>query len=134
MHRLASIYVDIPALRPGTVGAYVLAVLSPALALALRVAIDPYVVGVQYIAFFPAVIITTLISGFRAGLLCVILSAAAASFFELQFRWTFYIEYPGEVLALLLFILATLSTVIVIAGMRFAVEGYQELRRELEPR
>jgi hypothetical protein len=62
MKRLVSIYVDIPALRPGTVGAYALALLSAALALALRIALDPYVVGVQYITFFPAVIITTLIS------------------------------------------------------------------------
>jgi two-component system, cell cycle sensor histidine kinase and response regulator CckA len=131
MKRLASIYVDIPALRPGTVGAYALALLSAALALALRVVIDPYVVGVQYITFFPAVIITALISGFRAGVLCVIVSAAAANFFVLPPRWSFYIEHPGEVLALLLFILATLSTVILIAGMRFAIEGYRELGRKL---
>jgi PAS domain S-box-containing protein len=131
MKRLASIYVDIPALRPGTVGAYALALLCAALALALRLAIDPYVVGVEYITFFPAVIVTTLISGFRAGLLCVILSAAAASFFVLPPRWTFYIEHPGELLALSLFILATLSTVILIAGMRFAIEGYRELSRKL---
>jgi PAS domain S-box-containing protein len=134
MRRLAAIYVDIPALRPGTVGAYALALLSAALALALRVAIDPYVVGVPYITFFPAVIITTLISGFRAGLLCIILSAAAANLFLLPPRWSFYIEHPGEVLALLLFILATLSTAILIAGMRFAIEGYQELSRRLEHR
>ncbi len=37
-------------------------------------------------------------------------------------------------LALLLFILATLSTVIFITGMRFAIEGYRELSRELEHR
>jgi PAS domain S-box-containing protein len=134
MRRLAAIYVDIPALRPGTVGAYALALLSAALALALRVAIDPYVVGVPYVTFFPAVIITTLISGFRAGLLCIILSAAAANLLLLPPRWTFYIEHPGEVLALLLFILATLSTAILIAGMRFAIEGYQELSRGLEHR
>jgi PAS domain S-box-containing protein len=131
MKRLASIYVDIPALRPGTVGAYALALLSAALALALRVAIDPYVVGVHYITFFPAVIITTLISGFRAGLFCVVLSAAATIFFVLPPHWSFYVEHPGEVLALLLFILATLSTVILIAGMRFAIEGYRELSRKL---
>ena len=134
MHRLASIYVDIPALRPGTAGAYALALLSAALALALRVAIDPYVVGVQYITFFPAVIVTALISGFRAGFLCVILSAAAANFFVLPPRWSFYIEHPGEVLASLLFILAAFSTVILIAGMRFAIEGYRELSHKLEDR
>jgi PAS domain S-box-containing protein len=134
MKSLASIYVDIPALRPGTIGAYALAFLSVAGALALRVAIDPYLLGVQYITFFPAVIITTLISGFRAGLLCVILSAAATNYFVLPPRLSFYVEHPGEVLALLLFILTTLSTVILITGMRFATEGYRELSRELEQR
>jgi PAS domain S-box-containing protein len=134
MKRLASIYVDIPALRPGTVGAYALAFLSVASALVLRVAVDPYLVGVEYITFFPAVIITTLISGFRAGLLCVILSAAATNFFVLPPRLSFYVEHPGEALALLLFTLTTLSTVTLIAGMRFAIEGYRELSRELEQR
>ena len=86
MQRLTLIYVDIPALRPGTVGAYALAFLSAGLATALRVAIDPYVVGVPFVTFSPAVIITTLISGFgcRPFLYrpqhCVghVLSAAAA--------------------------------------------------------
>jgi hypothetical protein len=53
-------------------------------------------VGIQYITFFPAVIITTLISGFRAGLICVALSAAVAGFFVLPPRWSFYIAHPGE--------------------------------------
>lgn len=132
MLRRALIYIDIPALRPGTVGAYAVAFLSVVAATALRIAIDPYVVGVQYITFFPAVIITTLISGFRAGLLCVVLSAAAATFFVLPPRLSFYIENPAEVLALMLFLLVTLSNVVLIAGMRYAVERYRELGRNLE--
>jgi hypothetical protein len=42
---LALIYIDVPALRPGTAGAYLLAFLSVGLATALRVALDPYVGG-----------------------------------------------------------------------------------------
>ncbi len=69
---LGLIYVDVPVLRPGTVGAYLLAFVSVGLAAVLRVAIDPYVDGVQFITFFPAVIITTLISGlvFRLAQRC----------------------------------------------------------------
>ncbi len=125
-------FIDVPALRPGTAGAYAFGFLCAGLAAALRIAIDPYVVGVQYITFFPAVIIATLIGGSGAGLFCVTLSAAAASFFILPPRWSFYIEHPGEVLALLLFILAALSNVILVAGIRFVVERYQELSRKLE--
>src|SRR5215468_8297312 len=108
MQRLASIYIDVPALRPGTVGAYALAFVCAAVAMALRLAIDPYVLGVQFITFFSAVIITTLISGFGAGVLCTLLSAAAATFFVLPPRLSFYIDHPGEVLALLLFVLTSL--------------------------
>jgi hypothetical protein len=51
-----------------------LAFLSTAVATALRIAIDPYVEGFQYIIFVPEVMITTLISGFGAGLFCIVLS------------------------------------------------------------
>jgi PAS domain S-box-containing protein len=127
-------FIDAPPLRPGTVGAYAFAFLCAGLATALRVAIDPYVVGVQYIAFFPAVIIAVLISGFGAGLLCVALSAAATIYFTMPLGWSFYVEYPGEVLALLLFILVTLSNVILVARIRFVAERYRELSRKLEER
>ena len=128
------IYVDVPALRPGTVGAYILASLAAGVAAALRMAIDPYVTGVQYITFFPAVVITTLISGFGAGLLCVALSAAAAAFFVLEPRWSFYVESPAEAVDLLLFILEALLYVILIAGLRLNIEQFRELSSNLEQR
>jgi K+-sensing histidine kinase KdpD len=134
LQRLASIYIDIPALRPRTVGAYTLAFLCAGAATLLRVAVDPYVVGVQYVAFFPAAMITTLISGFGAGLFCVVLSIIGATFFVLPPRLSFYIDSPAEALALLLFIVAILSEVILITGMRFAIERYRELSRKLERR
>jgi PAS domain S-box-containing protein len=132
MQRLASIYIDVPALRPGTVGAYVLAFVCAGAATGLWASIDPYVVGIQYITFFPAVIITTLISGFRAGVFCIVLSAAAANFFLIAPRFSFYIEHPGEVVAILLFVLTSLMNVIFVTGMRFAIERYRELSRKLD--
>ncbi len=39
---------------------------------ALGVAIDPYIEGVPFVTFSPAVIMTTLISGFGAGVFCVV--------------------------------------------------------------
>jgi two-component sensor histidine kinase len=131
MQRLAQFYIDIPALRPGTVGAYAFAFLCAGVATALRIAIDPYVVGVQYVTFFPAVIIATLISGFGAGVFCVALSAIAASFFILPPRLSFYIEHPAEVLALLIFIVATLSNVMLIGGMRWALMALRESQDRL---
>jgi PAS domain S-box-containing protein len=120
--RLGSFYVDIPVLRPGTIGAYLLAFVSVLVATALRLAIDPFVGGLQFATFFPAVIITTLISGLGAGLFSVALSVGAAAFFVLPPHWSLYVEEPGDVLALLLYTAAMLFNVALINGMRVAVE------------
>jgi PAS domain S-box-containing protein len=122
---LASLYIDVPALRPGTVGAYAFAFVLAAVATALRVALDPYVVGVQFITFAPAIVITTLISGFGAGFFCVVLSTAAADFFVLSPRFSFYIDDPAVVVDLLLFGPLASYLVVLIARMRFAIEREQ---------
>src|SRR5215467_7923856 len=101
--RLASLFIDVPTLRPGTVGAYALACVSVGVATALRLALDPFVVGVQFITFAPAIIITTLISGLGAGLLCAVLSTAAADFFVLSPRFSFVPETSADLVDLLLF-------------------------------
>jgi PAS domain S-box-containing protein len=119
--RLGSIYIDVPTLRPGTAGGYALAFVSAGVATALQVAIDPYIGGARYIAFLLAVVITTLISGLGAGLFCLAISIAAVDFFLLEPRYSLYVEL-FELPALLLFILAGLTSVILIAGMRFAIE------------
>jgi len=132
MQRPPLIYIDVPALRPGTVGAYAFAFMCVGVATALRLAIDPYVVGVHYVTFFPAVIITTLVSGLGAGLFGLVLSVGACAFFVLTPRFSFYIENLPDVLTTLLFILVTFSIVILIAGMRFAIERCRELDHKLE--
>ena len=103
--RLPSLYIDVPVLRPGTVGAYAIAIVSVGVATVLRLAIDPYLVGAQFVTFFPAIVITTLISGFGAGFFCAVLSTAAADFFVLEPRWSFSftVEDPANVADLLLF-------------------------------
>jgi hypothetical protein len=79
--RLALFHVDVPALRPGTIGAYLLAFVSVLVATALRLAIGPYVDGLQFATYLPVVIITTLISGSGSGLLSVVLSCASIAIF-----------------------------------------------------
>lgn len=132
MERLPRIYFDIPALRPGTVGAYAFAVLCFGVALAVRLAIDPYVAGVHYVTFFPAVIITTLVSGLGAGLFCLALSVGAVAFFLLPPRFSFLVENLSDELTTLMFMLLTASNVVLIGGMRFAIERYQDLSHKLE--
>ena len=50
---LASIYTDVPTLRPGTIEAYALAFVSAEVATVVRLAIDPYVMGAEWLTFFP---------------------------------------------------------------------------------
>src|SRR4029077_18326555 len=80
---VASIYPDVPPLRPGTVGAYAIAFASAGVATVLRLGIDPYVMGADCLPFFPPVIITALFGGRDAGLFCVALSTAAVVFLQM---------------------------------------------------
>ncbi len=132
--RLSRFYIDVPALRPGTVGAYSFAVLCAAIGTVLGVAIDPYVVGVPFVTFMPTVIIATLVSGLGAGLFCTVLSVAAADFFLLPPRWSFYVASTPDVVGLLVFALEALFYVILIAVLRLTLEGYRVLSRDLEQR
>jgi K+-sensing histidine kinase KdpD len=79
-------------------------------------------VGAQFVTFFPAVIITTLISGFGAGFFCAVLSTAAADFFVLSPRWSFSVEDPANVADLPLFGPLAFSCAMLIGRMRLAIE------------
>jgi two-component sensor histidine kinase len=126
MQSIALIYIDIPALRPGTVGAYAFAFLCAGVAIAVRIALEPYVVGSAFITAYPAVVITSLISGLGAGVFCTVLAAAAAALFVVSPQFSFYVAHPDDVITILLFILVSLVNVIFISGMRFAVGRYRE--------
>src|SRR5215831_2940717 len=119
------VYIDVPALRPGTLGAYALAIVSVAVATALRLALDPYLEGVQFITFVPAILITTLISGFGAGFLAAVLSTASADFFVISPRFSFFPETSADLMDLLLFGPLVSYLVIVIAQMRSTIEREQ---------
>jgi two-component sensor histidine kinase len=129
--RLSSLYIDIPALRPGTAGAFGLALVSVGVATVLRMALDPYLTGAQFVTFFPAIVVTTLISGFGAGFLAAVLSTAAADFFVLSPRFTFYIDDPAAVADLLVFSPLASYCVILVAWMRIVIKSYEE-REERE--
>jgi K+-sensing histidine kinase KdpD len=132
MRRPPLIHIDLPALRPGTFGAYAFALVCAGAAMALRLVIDPYVASIQYVTFFPAVMIAALISGLGAGIFCLALSVVATIFFMMEPRFSFQTEDPRDMLTTLLFILVTLTNVILIAGMRHAIEAHEALGRKLE--
>ena len=125
---LPQLYINVPSLRPGTPGGYALAFVCAGVATVLRLAVDPYVSGVPFITFWPAVIITALTSGLAAGLFCVVLSTAAADFFVIAPRLSFYIENLVDAMDLLLFVVLASFCVIIVSRMREAIESEQAAR------
>jgi hypothetical protein len=87
-----------------------------------------YLVGVQYITFSPAVMITTLVSGFGAGVFSVVLSAAAASVLYTTAAPVFLRSTPGGSPRSHL---VTLSNVILISGKRSALVALRESQDRL---
>ena len=67
--------------RAGPLGVYVVTVVLVGVALALRLYLTPWLIGAQFITFFPAVIIATLVCGTAPGVISVVLSALAARYF-----------------------------------------------------
>ncbi len=131
MERLLGKYLRAPLLRGGSVRAYAFAVIAAGFALVLRLAIDPYVAGLQYVTFFPAVIITTLVGGVSAGLACLALSIVALAYFLLPPHFSLAIENISDLLNTSLFVLLTLCNVILIGGLRIAMEAYEALSHKL---
>jgi PAS domain-containing protein len=128
MLMLPQLYINAPAVRPGTLGGYALAFVSVGVATLLRLAVDPYIVGVPFVTFWPAVITTALISGIGAGLFCIMLSAAAAIFFVIEPHLSFYIGTQADLNDLLVFLVLACFSVIIITQLHDAIEREQAER------
>jgi K+-sensing histidine kinase KdpD len=61
-----------------------------------------------------------------------VLSVGAAAFFVVPPRFSFAIENVSDLLTTFLFVILTFCNVILIAGMRFAIERYRELSYRME--
>jgi PAS domain S-box-containing protein len=118
---LDTLFVDVPSLRPWSVGAYALALVAVAIATALEAGIDRYVGGARYVTFLLPVVFTALVSSLGASLFCLAISVAAVHFFLLRPGYSVYDELLA-VPALALFVFAGLSSVLLITGMRSARE------------
>jgi PAS domain S-box-containing protein len=128
MRRRPLLYINVPALRPGTLGGYALAFVSVEVATLLRLVVDPFIIGGLFVTFWPPVVIIALISGLGAGFFCLALSTAAAMFFVLPPHLSFYVENQADVADLLLFVSLSCFCVIVITEMRDAIEREQAER------
>jgi len=113
-------------LRPGSAAAYLTAAAIAAVAMLIRLGLAPWVAGVQFIVFVPAVILATFVCGTAAGIASVFLSALFAWYFVLVPQ-----TYFEELFGLGLFILVAMFNVVIIGALRLAVTGVHGLNATL---
>lgn len=117
---LEKLFVDLPHLRERSWGAYGLALALVALATSARVALAPWLVGVQFITLFPAVIVTTFLCGMAAGFYAVALATLSAWYFILPPVYSFRLEEPASAVALGFFVMVASVDVVLIGALRNA--------------
>ena len=123
--------IEILTLREGSAATYLFAFLCALAAISIRVIVDPYIVGVSFAACFPAIIITSLVGGFAAGMLCVALSALGTWYFILPPAFSFAFG-SGQLLGVCIFSLLGMTNVVLICATRAAVARYRALSTQLE--
>jgi PAS domain S-box-containing protein len=118
---LERLYLDLPAARSGSLGAYVLAAAIVAGMTWFRLAIDPWVVGNQFIILLLGVMIATFVCGVRGGIFAGILSSLSAWYFILPPRLTFAPKDALEGNSLLAFAVIAALTIAVVGLLRAAL-------------
>jgi len=100
---------------------YLLAVVIVLAATSIRLVFLP-AMGTQapFLIFYPAVILTVLYGGWRAGLLSIVLSALLADYFWLEPKYNLSLNTPADWLALIVFALSCLLIIWVTEGLRNA--------------
>ena len=132
--RVERLYIDLPIARPGSLNAYLVAALVPGVATLLRIWIEPWVEGVQFITFFPSLILVALVCGFRAGLLATMLSCLLGWYHFVEPRGSFALHRFEDALTLALFFLTSLMIVTLVGAMRLAIGRHRELTLTLRKR
>ncbi len=134
MPALERLAFDLPRFRPGSPSAYLLAAAVVLLTTTLRLAVDPYVGGAHFGAFYPAVMIVTLICGMRAGLLAVALSAMSAWYFVLPPQYSLALRSWAEVSSVCVFLFNATVDALIVGALRIAASRLRGINLSLEER
>jgi PAS domain S-box-containing protein len=125
---LERLYLSPNLIRPGSVSAYLSAGVIIVLATALRMAVDAYVSGIQFIFLSLGIMLATFICGVRAGSFAGVLAILAAWFFVLPTRYSFRFEDQAQVNNLLSFVMVAAMDVAVVGLLRTTLRYARELR------
>jgi K+-sensing histidine kinase KdpD len=111
--------------HPGGMRAWVIAVALFGAGLLVRLALDPWLSPIAFLTFYPAIIVATLICGWRPGVLVVLLSMTAGWYLFVEPRGTFAFKDAGTPIILGSFLAVALFQVVLVAALA-------ELVRRLE--
>ena len=95
-----------------------IAVVAPT---ALRASIDGLVSGTTFVAYYPFVLLSAMLLGWRSAVLVTLASAAVANFLFMEPRYTFFAEF-SDTGGALSFILSSLMIVALAHALRRAIE------------
>ncbi len=132
MRMVDRLYVELPFAKPGTWQAFAGTAVIAAVATTLRVVIEPWVNGVQFITLFPAVVAASLCMGAAAGIFCVALCGLGAWYFVLPPVGTVKGLSLEDGLALGLFLAVGLLIALLVGAMRLAIARHRHLSKQLE--
>ncbi len=120
-------------MRRDGLAAYALAIGAALVAIALRWSVDELVRGVQFITFFPAVILVAFFLGTRPALVTAILCGIAGWYLFVDPHYSFTIETSGDIVSLAAYLIISGAMALVIgalpaarSGERQAVAGLRE--------
>jgi PAS domain S-box-containing protein len=132
VNRVEKVYIDLPSLREGAAGGYFLALIAVSIAAVLKAALGPESGPAICVTYCPAIFATSLIAGYRAGLLSLALSALAVDYLEIPPIGSLRVARWEDVIGLMDFV-ALLAPMVFLAGAwRRSIFAYRELGQELE--
>jgi PAS domain S-box-containing protein len=118
-------------LHENSAAAYALATLIATAAVLLRLALAPYLTGVQFITFFPAVVLAAYACGKRAGVIAALLCGAAGWYLFVTPLYSFHIEQPAEAATLAAYFATAIAIALLVGGSRAAFRREQEAKEAL---
>lgn len=119
---------------PAATTRYAAAAAAAVVAVILRLLLDPFVTGVQFITFFPAVMLVAYLFGSRPGLLTTLLCGIAGWYFVLKPINSFAMLSVAEGISLATFFVVGSVMAVSIGGLSAALKrerGYVEQQRLL---
>ncbi|BCW90804.1 Adaptive-response sensory-kinase SasA [Alphaproteobacteria bacterium SO-S41] len=95
-------------------------------ATALRAAVDPFVTGVPFVFYFPAILLATLAGGLKAGGMSLVLATFISRFAFMAPRWSIRIDNASDAIGLTLFVLCAGAVVAVVHVFRISIAGHHK--------